>query len=520
MTARRTFRPCALLVGAAFTLVAPIVGVACRSTDEPAPTVTGVDDRSQLEDQFLEMFARAYYPGRSGQIMIVPEPGEVILNAGEPFYRFMHGSPWEYDVQIPLLMFGTGAVRPGTYDAPATQRDVAPTVAALLGVPTPVTMSGRVLTEALREPVEPPKAIFIAVLDGARHDLIERHASALPTLRRLKDEGAWIADTQVDYLPSLTSVGHASIATGAEPRIHGVVANTMFDRITGRPSGPFPGLSPAPLLALTIADIWDLHTNGRAVIIIQGTTPRASISLAGHGRCLVNGHAPILAMFDATSAAWLTNENCYRLPSYVADDRADRMWQRSDGTWLGHEVSDGRTLLRTGWFPEFQVDALVSMIEREAVGQDDVADLILANFKTLDYVAHRWGPESDELAAAAAGVDRALARVVEALDRAAGAGRFVVIVVSDHGMPGEPGPNGTARHYIDDIVGDLHARFDPAEASIVLYYGDPADNQIFIDRERLERLGFTLADVADHLAAQPFIFAAYTEDEVAAASRR
>ena len=508
---------CTVRIGAALVVLA---SGACRPASEPAEPAPVVDDRSQLEERFLEMFSRAYYPGRSGQIMLVPEPGDVMLEPDDPFHRFMHGSPWEYDIEIPLLMFGPGAIRPGIYNVPATQRDVAPTVAALLGVPTPITMSGRVLSEALREDAEPPRAILVAVLDGARRDLFDRRASTLPTLSRLKSEGAWIAQTTVDYLPSLTSVGHASIATGAEPRVHGVVANTMFDHIAGRPRGPYPGLTPTPLLALTIADLWSLQTHGRAVIIAQGTTPRATIPLGGHGRCLVNGHAPVLAIFDAASARWLTNEDCYRLPPYVADDRADRMWQRSDGGWLGHEVSDGRTLLRSGWFPQFQADALVSMIEREAVGRDDIADLILVNFKTLDYVAHRWGPDSDELAAAATNLDRALGRILAALTSAVGAGRVVVVVVSDHGMPGEPAASGAERHYITDVVDDLHARFDPDEARIVQYYGDPADNQIFIDRERLEGLGFTLAAVADHIAALPFIFSAYTEDEVAAASRR
>ncbi len=517
MVAHPSLLSCAVRLGAALAVLA---GDACRPAGEPAEPAPVVDDRRQLEERFLEMFARAYYPGRSGQIMLVPEFGDVLLEPDDPFYRFMHGSPWEYDVEIPLLMFGPGAIRPGIYDAPATQRDVAPTVAALLGVPAPVTMTGRILTEVLREDAEPPRAILVAVLDGARLDLFDRPASELPTLSRLKREGAWVAQTTVDYLPSLTSVGHASIATGAEPRVHGVVANTMFDHIAGRSSGPFPGVSPTSLLALTVADLWGLQTHGRAVIIAQGTTPRATIPLGGHGRCLVNGHAPILAMFDAASARWLTNEDCYRLPPYVADDRAGRMWQQSGGRWLGHEVSDGRTLLRSGWFPEFQADALVSMIEREAVGRDDIADLILVNFKTLDYVGHRWGPDSDELAAAATELDRALGRILAALTSAAGADRVVVVVVSDHGMPGEPAANGAERHYITDIVDDLHARFDPDEARIVQYYGDPADYQIFIDRERLEGLGFTLADVADHIAALPFIFSAYTEDEVAAASRR
>ena len=507
-----------LQLTAAVCLAAGVLG--CRPPVDDSPTPTSVvDDRDRLERRFLEMFARAYYPGRSGQIMLVPELGEVIIEPDDPFYRFMHGSPWDYDVDIPFLVYGSGIVRAGTYREPATQRDVAPTLAALLAVPTPVTMTGRPLTELLHEQTSPPRAILLAVLDGARRDLFERLGTNLPTLDRLRHGGAWVANATVDYLPSLTSVGHATIATGAEPRVHGVVANTMYDRLAGRPSGPYPGLSPANLSALTIADLWSLHAGEHAVVIAQGTTPRATISLAGHGRCVVNGHAPILAMFDGASGRWLTNEECYRLPAYVAADSAERMW-RDTGNWLGHEVSDGRTLLRTGWFAKFQAEALVSMIEREGVGADDVTDLLLVNFKTLDYVAHRWGPESDELDAAAVELDQALGRTVAALEASAGEGRFVVVVVSDHGMPGEPEARGGGRHYTSDIVDDLHAQFDPQDARTILFYGDPADNQIFVDRDRLRSRGFALDDVAAHLQALPFIFAAYTEDEVAAASVR
>ena len=54
----------------------------------------------------LTMFARAYYPGRSGQIMIVPREGSTTISHDEPIVRFMHGSPWRYDTRIPLIFYG------------------------------------------------------------------------------------------------------------------------------------------------------------------------------------------------------------------------------------------------------------------------------------------------------------------------------------------------------------------------------------------------------------------------------
>ena len=48
-------------------------------------------------------------------------------------------------------------------------------------------------------------------------------------------------------------------------------------------------------------------------------------------------------------------------------------------------------------FPAFEADAMTAMIEREAVGEDIVADLILLNYKGADFVVHKYGPDSNEL---------------------------------------------------------------------------------------------------------------------------
>lgn len=496
-------------------MLVPLVLVLSVGNDGLAQTPP--PDRRQA---FLEMFARAYYPGRSGQIMLVPQEGAVILGRDDPLYRFMHGSPWSYDVDIPLLLFGPAFIERRASLEPVLQQDVAPTLAAVLGLPTPASMTGRALTTALRSSRAQPRAMMLIVLDGMRTDYVDRYAAEMPTLARLRRDGAWFGAARVNYLPSLTSVGHATLATGADPQIHGIAANTTFNRATGRPQGPYPGLSPATLMTLTIADLWNIRTAGRAVIIAQGTTPRATIALAGHGGCLVSGRPIVLAMFDGASGRWQANPDCYRLPGYLRDIHARTAWEQADGRWLDHKISSGSTLLRSGLFPAFQVDALLSMIAREQIGADTVTDLILVNFKTPDYVAHQYGPASAELRAALAALDRELARVVVALDEAAGPEGYVIAISADHGMPPDPAVTGSGRHYVEDIVDLVHDRFDPDGRRLVLFYDDPADNQIFVDTERLAGLGSSLDQIANYLGSLPFIFAAYTEDEVAAAIDR
>ena len=55
-----------------------------------------------------------------------------------------HGSPYAYDRHVPFILLGAG-VEPGAGDAPVRTLDVAPTLAALAGIPVPGGLDGRPL---------------------------------------------------------------------------------------------------------------------------------------------------------------------------------------------------------------------------------------------------------------------------------------------------------------------------------------------------------------------------------------
>ena len=160
------------------------------------------------------MFARAYFPGRTGQLLIVPREGDFITRP-DPDVAYMHGSPWAYDVSIPLMFVGP-AVKTGVYSMPAVQQDVAPTLAAALGVSMPPTATGRVLP-VLRSGFARPRVVFVIVLDGMRRDYFDRYADLMPTLSALRRRAAWFSQAHVNVLPTNTAVGHSTIATGTDP---------------------------------------------------------------------------------------------------------------------------------------------------------------------------------------------------------------------------------------------------------------------------------------------------------------
>ena len=62
-----------------------------------------------------------------------------------------HGSPNFYDTHVPLAFFGS-AFEPGVYHGRCEAVDMAPTLAVLLGINAPAKASGRVLTEAIKNP--------------------------------------------------------------------------------------------------------------------------------------------------------------------------------------------------------------------------------------------------------------------------------------------------------------------------------------------------------------------------------
>jgi len=62
----------------------------------------------------------------------------------------MHGAPWNYDTQVPLLFLGKRWIEPGKFGQSADPADIAPTLSHLLNISLPSGSEGRVLTEILR----------------------------------------------------------------------------------------------------------------------------------------------------------------------------------------------------------------------------------------------------------------------------------------------------------------------------------------------------------------------------------
>ncbi len=85
-----------------------------------------------------------YHETRAGDIYIVQDPYWFNFDKGAVVAA--HGSPWNYDTHVPVIFVGYG-IPPRVVHRRVQPADVAPTIAALLGMTAPASAQGTVLLE-------------------------------------------------------------------------------------------------------------------------------------------------------------------------------------------------------------------------------------------------------------------------------------------------------------------------------------------------------------------------------------
>jgi arylsulfatase A-like enzyme len=109
--------------------------------------------RTQLESGALpdnrigKLMQRAWHRQLSGDVMIVVKP---YWYFGSSTQGTSHGTPYNYDTNVPLMIMGKTWIKPGAYSQYAEVVDIAPTLAHLLRIRPPAAAEGRILGEVLK----------------------------------------------------------------------------------------------------------------------------------------------------------------------------------------------------------------------------------------------------------------------------------------------------------------------------------------------------------------------------------
>ena len=77
---------------------------------------------------------------------------------------------------------------------------------------------------------EKPRLVVGIVVDQMRWDYLSRYYDKFTDdgFRRLIDQGYSCNNCLINYLPTITAIGHASVYTGTTPAFHGICGNNFF----------------------------------------------------------------------------------------------------------------------------------------------------------------------------------------------------------------------------------------------------------------------------------------------------
>jgi predicted AlkP superfamily pyrophosphatase or phosphodiesterase len=338
-----------------------------------------------------------------------------------------------------------------------------------------------------------PRLVLQITVDQLRGDLPHRYYSEFGEggFRYLYEQGVVYEDAFHRHANTETIVGHTTLATGADPGTHGMVANVWLDRGTGKltynledPRYPLlsksagvdkgaeidptqrlatsDGRSPAPILVSTFSDELALSNAGKSKIFGISVKDRGAIPMAGHaGKAFwfskATGEFVTSTYYYKDYPSWVKDWNAKRIAfsyagkswellhdrsTYLFGDRDDMPYETDlpgYGRVFPHPFgkSDSKyftTLLTVSPVgDDLTLSFAEALIDGEKLGQSGNTDYLSISFSSTDYVGHSFGPSSLESEDNLLRLDRTLAELFKFVDQKVGLANTVIVLSADHG---------------------------------------------------------------------------------------
>jgi predicted AlkP superfamily pyrophosphatase or phosphodiesterase len=343
-----------------------------------------------------------------------------------------------------------------------------------------------------------PRLVLQITVDQLRGDMPEsvHDRWGQGGFRYLYENGVVYENAHHRHANTETVVGHATLATGADPADHGMIGNIWFDKELGRvvynieddrytlvgeggdvdkeveldPTQKVAGTdgrSPAAILTTTFSDELALRTNGKAKIFGVSVKDRGAVTMAGHaGKAFwfskAKGEFVTSTYYYDAYPQWVNEWNRKGLPLTYADKNWDLMYDKSTYTYgdfddMPYETNlpgygvvfphpfgkaDGKlftTLLTCSPAgDDLCLKFAQELILKEDLGKDEITDYLSISFSSTDYVGHIFGPSSLESEDNLLRLDRTLSELFTFIDQQVGLDQTLIVLSADHGAAEVP----------------------------------------------------------------------------------
>lgn len=350
---------------------------------------------------------------------------------------------------------------------------------------------------------ERPRLVVGIVVDQMRWDYLSRYYDQFTDggFRRLIDRGYSCNNCLINYVPTITAIGHTSAYTGTTPAFHGICGNNFC--IDGRKvyctgdstvqtvgaKGTRGQHSPRNLLSTTIGDQLRLHTDFRSKVIGVSYKDRASILPAGH---------------SANAAYWLDSKNlCFVTSTYYMTDLPEYVLKMNAAIAKNKEAQKAGS--RIGYTPlcgTLITDMAIATLQGENLGQGEATDMLCVSYSQTDIIGHEWSTRGDRIDEAYLQLDRDLGRLLKAIDERVGEGNYLLFLTADHGashnwrfMRENDIPAGPL--YIDSIKISLENHVQEKLHATKPVIMTIADYRVYIDHKSVGEQNLNIQQVKD-----------------------
>lgn len=326
-----------------------------------------------------------------------------------------------------------------------------------------------------------PKLVVGLVIDQMRWDYLYRYYNKFEKdgFKRLLNQGYSLNNVHIDYIPTVTALGHTCIYTGSVPAIHGIAGNDWTDKTTGKnvycttdesvqPVGTtnvkVGSHSPKNLWSTTITDELRLASNFQSKVVGISLKDRASILPAGHNPTGAfwfddsSGNFVTSSYYMKELPQWLNVFNAQNLPDKLVANGWNTLLPINQYTESSPDNSPWEGLLGSAKTPTFPYNNLPedyqkkkdnirytpfgntltlklaeASLEGESLGKDEITDFLAINIASTDYAGHKFGPNSIEVEDVYLRLDKDLANFFKFLDTKVGKNQYTVFLTADHG---------------------------------------------------------------------------------------
>ena len=439
------------------------------------------------------------------------------------------------------------------------------------GIVAVLLFSGVIFSSA-QQIEQPPKLVVGMVVDQMRWDQLYRFEKHFGEggFNRLLKEGYNFNNVMINYIPTVTALGHTSVYTGSVPSIHGIAGNDWTDRRTGQnvycttdasvkgvgsSSEKIGAHSPHNLWSTTITDQLRMASNFRSKVVGVSLKDRAAILPAGHNPTAAfwfdegTGHFVTSSYYMNELPEWVRKFNSKDIGSQLVrngwntlkdireykESTEDNMpWENIIGSAkepvfpysnLAKDYNEKKGIIRSTPFGNtLTLRMAEASLEGYQLGRGEETDFLVVNIASTDYVGHTFGPNSIEVQDTYMRLDKDLEIFLNALDQKVGKGNYLFFLTSDHGAAHSVGymkQNKMSSDFFDkDLLSGLEKELETLLGQKDLIY--TIDNyQVYFNESSIMKNGLSLEQVSkattDYLNRDPRVLYAVDLSKVGSA---